>query len=402
MRLRALTGLEREKLENEHNELQVIIANLKAILADEKLLLGVIKEEITGIAEKYGDDRKTQILPEQGEVTIEDLTPNTPMAVFITHQGYLKRISLDTFERQNRATRGKAGIKTKEDDDIQHFFTAMMHDKVLFFSSKGIVYSLNVYDFPEGGRQSKGLPIVNLLPIEKDEKINNILLDDGNEDNKYLVITTKNGLIKRTNVCEFENIRKNGKIAITLKEDDEVLSVHFTTGNDDIVIASNNGRMIRFNENEIRVMGRTASGVKSINVGDGEVVGVTTSSEGKYVLVLTNKGYGKMSEMDEYRVMAHRGGKGVTTIKSSEKNGHLVCMKAVNGDEDLLIVTNKGVMIRVPLEQVKIASRNTQGVRVIRLDGNSEVSSLEVTAKEDEEVIEETTPTSETVELAQE
>jgi DNA gyrase subunit A len=225
--------------------------------------------------------------------------------------------------------------------------------------------------------------------MDKSESIRAMISIDGDSlvGNEQLLFVSTNGISKRVDIEEFKNIRQNGKIAVSLKDGDELFTVKKTNGEEDILIAASNGKLVRFNETEIRSMGRSASGVKSINVGDGEVVGVTTSSEGKYVLVLTNKGYGKMSEMDEYRVMAHRGGKGVTTIKSSEKNGHLVCMKAVNGDEDLLIITNKGVMIRVPLEQVKIASRNTQGVRVIRLDSDSEVSSLEVTAKEEEELL---------------
>ena len=246
MQLRRLTGLEQDKIKNEYDELLKKIAEYEEILADRQKVLDIIKAELIEDREKYGDDRRTQILPEQGEVTIEDLTPNTPMAVFITHQGYLKRISLDTFERQNRATRGKAGMKTKDDDDIQHFFTAMMHDKVLFFSSKGLVYCLSVYDFPEGSRQAKGLPIINLLPIEQDEQITAIVPVSEFKEDMNLIMLTKKGYIKRISLDNFKSIRKNGLIAIGLEENDTVNWVKLAKGNDEIIIGTSCGMAIRF------------------------------------------------------------------------------------------------------------------------------------------------------------
>src|SRR5574344_844481 len=261
MQLRRLTGLEQDKIKAEYDELLKKIKEYEAILADRQKVLDIIKEELLEDKAKYGDDRKTQIIPEQGEMSIEDLTPNTPMAVFITHQGYLKRISLDTFERQNRATRGKSGIKTKEDDDIQHFFTAMMHDKVLFFSSKGTVYSLNVYDFPEGGRQSKGLPIINVLPIDQDEKITAVVPVSNFTSESYLIMLTKKGYIKKIGLDNFENIRKNGLIAIGLDEGDELSWVKLANANDEIIIGTSCGMAIRFAIKDLRPLGRSARGV---------------------------------------------------------------------------------------------------------------------------------------------
>ena len=403
MQLHRLTGLELEGINNDIEKLQANIDELEGIISDRTKLVALLKEELEEVR-KYSDERRTEITNDFSDIDDEDLIPREDIVITLTEKGYIKRVTTDTYKSQNRGGRGIKGMTTHDDDLVERMLIANTHTDILFFTNTGRVYRIRGYKIPEFSRQSKGLPIINLLKMDKTEKVRAMISIDSDSivGCEQLMFVSVKGISKRVDIEEFKNIRQNGKIAVSLKDGDELFTVKKTNGDEDVLIAASNGKLVRFNEAEIRSMGRTASGVKSINVGDGEVVGVTTSSEGKYVLVLTNKGYGKMSEMDEYRVMAHRGGKGVTTIKSSEKNGHLVCMKAVNGDEDLLIVTNKGVMIRVPLEQVKIASRNTQGVRVIRLDGNSEVSSLEVTAKEEEEVIEEATPTSETVELTQE
>ncbi len=396
MQLHRLTGLELEGINNDIEKLQLNIDELEGIISDETKLVALLKEELEEVR-RYSDDRRTEITNDFSDIDDEDLIPREDIVITLTEKGYIKRVTTDTYKSQNRGGRGIKGMTTHDDDLVERMLIANTHTDILFFTNAGRVYRVRGYKIPEFSRQSKGLPIINLLKMDKSETVRAMISIDAESilGSEQLLFVSTNGISKRVDIEEFKNIRQNGKIAVSLKEGDELFTVKKTNGDEDILISASNGKLVRFNETEIRSMGRTASGVKSINVGDGKVVGVTTSSEGKYVLVLTNKGYGKMSELDEYRVMAHRGGKGVTTIKSSEKTGHLVCMKAVNGDEDLLIVTNKGVMIRVPLEQVKIASRNTQGVRVIRLDGNSEVSSLEVTAKEEEddlEVVEESQP----------
>ena len=290
----------------------------------------------------------------------------------------------DTYKLQNKGGVGIKGMATNDEDFVEILKSGTTHNHVLFFTNKGKVYRIKGYEIPEFSRQSKGLPIINLLPIEKDEKINNILLDNGDENNKYLVITTKYGLIKRTNVCEFENIRKNGKIAITLRENDEVLSVHFTNGNDDVVIASNNGRMIRFNENEIRVMGRSASGVKGIELSDEcYCVGAEIAKEGQEVLVVTEKGYGKRTDINEYR-LTHRGSKGVKTLNITDKNGTIVAFKTVTDNKDLMIITDQGIIIRISLDKVSKMSRVTQGVRLMNLREGQKVATVSIVEKDED------------------
>ena len=323
MQLRRLTGLEQDKVKAEYDELIKKIAEYEEILASRQKILDIIKAELIEDKEKYGDDRKTQIVPEQGEVTIEDLTPNTPMAVFITHQGYLKRIALDTFERQNRATRGKSGIKTKEDDDIQHFFTAMMHDKVLFFSSKGTVYSLNVYDFPEGGRQAKGLPIVNVLPIEQDEMITAVVPVSQFSHELNLIMLTKKGYIKRIELDNFSNIRRNGIIAIGLEEGDSLNWVKLATARDEIIIGTSCGMAIRFPIQDLRPLGRSARGVTSMKLRTGdEIIGcdIVPRDYDADLLVVTSDGFGKRTKLSEFRSQ-NRGGLGLiaTKFKSSTR-----------------------------------------------------------------------------------
>ena len=385
LKLRRLTGLERNKIEEELAELLKLIETLKEILSSDANVLAVVKKELLEVKNKYGDERRTSIdMTAIDFIEDESLIPEEDIVVALTHKGYIKRMPTDTYKLQNKGGVGIKGMSTNDEDFVEILKSGSTHDFVMFFTDKGKVYRIKGYEIPEFSRQSKGLPIVNLLPIEKDEKINNILLDDGNEDNKYLVITTKNGLIKRTNVCEFENIRKNGKIAITLKEDDEVLSVHFTTGNDDIVIASNNGRMIRFNENEIRVMGRTASGVKGIELSENcFCVGAEIATPGQEVLVVTEKGYGKRTDIDEYR-LTHRGSKGVKTLNITDKNGTIVSFKTVTSDKDLMIITDQGIVIRISLDKVSRMSRVTQGVRLMNLREGQKVATVSIVEKEEE------------------
>ncbi len=385
MRLRRLTGLERDKIENELSSLLKEIEKLKAILASNQKVLDIIKEEMLEIKKKYADERRTSIdMTAVDYIEDESLIPEEDIVIALTHNGYIKRMTTDTYRLQNKGGVGIKGMSTNDEDFVEILKSGTTHNYVMFFTNKGKVYRIKGYEVPEFSRQSKGLPIINLLPIEKDEKVNSILLDNGDENNKYLVTATKNGIIKRTNVCEFENIRKNGKIAITLKENDEVLSVHFTTGNDEIVIASNNGRMIRFNENEVRVMGRTATGVKGIELSNGcFCVGAEVAKENQDVLVVTEKGYGKRTSINEYR-LTHRGSKGVKTLNITSKNGVIVSFKTVTTDKDLMIITDQGVVIRISLDKISKMSRVTQGVRLMNLREGQKVSTASVVEKEND------------------
>ena len=392
MRLKRLTGLERGKIESELADLLKEIDELKSILASNEKIMNIIKEEMLEIKRKYGDERRTSIdMTAVDFIEDESLIPVEDIVIALTHRGYIKRMPTDTYKLQNKGGVGIKGMATNEEDFVEILKNGTTHNHVLFFTNKGKVYRIKGYEIPEFSRQSKGLPIINLLPLEKDEKINNILLDDGDENNKYLVISTKCGLIKRTNVCEFENIRKNGKIAITLKENDEVLSVHFTSGNDDVVIASNNGRMIRFNENEIRIMGRTASGVKGIELTDDcYCVGSEIAKKDQDILVVTEKGYGKRTNIDEYR-LTHRGSKGVKTLNITEKNGTIVSFKTITDDKDLMIITTQGIVIRISADKVSKMSRVTQGVRLMNLRDGQKVSTVSVVDKDENNVEEQET-----------
>ena len=385
LKLRRLTGLERSKIEAELQDLLKLIEELKTILSSDTNVLAVVRKELLEVKNKFGDERKTSIdMTAIDYIEDESLIPVEDIVVALTHKGYIKRMPTDTYKLQNKGGVGIKGMSTNDEDFVEILKSGTTHNHVLFFTNKGKVYRIKGYEIPEFSRHSKGLPIINLLPIEKDEKINNILLDNGDEENKYLVITTKNGLIKRTDVSEFENIRKNGKIAITLKENDEVLSVHFTNGNDDVVIASNNGRMIRFNENEIRVMGRTASGVKGIELsGDCFCVGSEIAKEDQDILVVTEKGYGKRTDINEYR-LTHRGSKGVKTLNITDKNGTIVAFKTVTDDKDLMIITDQGIVIRISADKVSRMSRVTQGVRLMNLREGQKVATVSVVEKDEE------------------
>ena len=387
LKLRRLTGLERSKIEAELQDLLKLIEELKTILSSDANVLAVVRKELLEVKNKFGDERKTSIdMTAIDYIEDESLIPVEDIVVALTHKGYIKRMPTDTYKLQNKGGVGIKGMSTNDEDFVEILKSGTTHNHVLFFTNKGKVYRIKGYEIPEFSRQSKGLPIINLLPIEKDEKVNNILLDNGNEENKYLVITTKYGIIKRTNVCEFENIRKNGKIAITLKENDEVLSVHFTNGNDDVVIASNNGRMIRFNENEIRVMGRTASGVKGIELSDNYFcVGSEIAKENQDILVVTEKGYGKRTDVNEYR-LTHRGSKGVKTLNITDKNGTIVAFKTVTDDKDLMIITDQGIVIRISADKVSRMSRVTQGVKLMNLREGQKVATVSVVEKDDENI----------------
>lgn len=389
MQLRRLTGLEQDKIKAEYDELLKKITELEGILADRKKVLAIIKEELLEDKEKYGDERRTQILPEQGEMSIEDLTPNTPMAVFITHQGYLKRISLDTFERQNRATRGKSGIKTKEDDDIQHFFTAMMHDKVLFFSSKGTVYSLNVYDFPEGSRQSKGLPIVNVLPIEQGEKITAVVPVSSFSKEANLIMLTKGGYIKRIELDNFANIRRNGIIAIGLEENDELNWVKLASSKDEVIIGTSCGMAIRFPIQDLRPLGRSARGVNSMKLRSGDsIIGcdIVPRDYDADLLVVTSDGFGKRSKLSEFRSQ-NRGGIGLIATKFKSSASRLVALTIVEEKDEIMLVTANGIVSRIKAGDISRQGRPATGVRAQNLVGNDVVMSVNKIIDPDEEPI---------------
>ena len=336
------------------------------------------------IKNKYGDKRRTEIIQGTFDLEDEDLIPIEDVIISLTNNGYVKRMPVDTYKSQNRGGRGVKGMATNSDDIVTSLINMSTHDDLLFFTNFGKVYRLKGYNIPEFGRAAKGLPVVNLLNLDKGENIKSMISINRKEveenSNYYLFFATKNGLVKRVSINEFERIRQSGKIAISLRDDDQLVQVKLTSGEDQILIAASNGKLVRFEEMNVRPMGRSASGVKGINVDGSEVIGMTTDKEGQYIMVVTERGYGKMSPLEEYR-LSNRGGKGVKTINATERNGQIVALRAVNGDEDLLIITDDGIMIRLPMEQVKTAGRATQGVRLIKVNDENKVSSVEVVEK---------------------
>ena len=383
MKLRRLTGLEREKIENELADLIKLIDELRLILSSDANILAVIKKELLEIKDKYADERRTNIDMTAIEyIEDESLIPVERTLIALTYKGYIKRMLLDTYRTQNRGGVGIKGMSTNEEDYVEKMINMSTHDYILFFSNKGKVYRMKGYEIPEFSRQSKGLPIINLLPLENDEKITSMIQVESKENsNKYLMFFTKDGLTKRTRIEEFENIRNNGKKAIVLKDNDELISVRKTTGENEILIGASNGRMVRFNENEIRVMGRSSSGVKGISFENSYVVGAEVVNKDEDVLIVTEKGYGKKTNVDQYR-LTHRGSKGVKALNVTEKNGNLVSLKTVKGDEDLLIITNSGIIIRIDTQQISTLNRNTQGIRLINLKDNQKVSTVALVEKE--------------------
>ena len=386
MTLRRLTGLEEGKLEDERRELEENINKYHYILESRDHIVDVVVQELIEIKEKYSDERKTDISDEAATIEDEALIPQKEIVITLSKNNYVKRMEADTFRTQNRGGRGVKGAALHDEDEVAIMHKTKTHVDVLFFSNLGRVYKLRGYQIPEGSRISKGIPIQNLLPLEKGEKIMSIISVWNYEEGRFLFFATKDGLVKRTSIKEFESVRKNGKIAISLRENDSLLDVKYTKGSEIICLASNKGKLVKFNENQARPLGRTASGVKGIELDDNaQVIGMTTSLEGNYILVITTRGFGKMSEIGEYRE-TKRGAKGVTTVNATVKTGKLVAMRAVEGNEDLMMVTNSGTVIRIPLEQVKVAHRVTQGVKVIRLDDDKQrVSSITVVPHDDEE-----------------
>ena len=383
MRLKRLTGLEKSKIEEEIAELEKLVKELEEILASEEKILEVIKNEMLEIKAKYADERRTHIdMTAIDYIEDESLIPVENVVITLTNKGYIKRLPADTYKTQNRGGMGVKGMATNEEDFVEHLINATSHDYILMFTNKGKVYRIKGYEIPEYSRQSKGLPIINLLSLDKDEKVTSLLKISNDDEYKCLVFATKNGLIKRTDISEFDSIRTNCKKFITLKDDDELVSVKKTTGNDEILMASSNGRMVRFNESAVRIMGRGASGVRGINLDGGILVGMEIVEPNEYVLVITEKGYGKKTPVDEYRI-TNRGGKGVKTVNITEKNGSIVSFKTVDDSKDLMIITDSGVIIRLAVDKISTMSRVTQGVKLINLKEDSIVSSTAIVDKEE-------------------
>lgn len=383
MRLKRLTGLEKSKIEEEIAELEKLVKELEEILASEEKILEVIKTEMLEIKDKYADERRTHIdMTAIDYIEDESLIPVENVVITLTNKGYIKRLPADTYKTQNRGGMGVKGMATNEEDFVEHLINATSHDYILMFTNMGKVYRIKGYEIPEYSRQSKGLPIINLLSLDKDEKVTSLLKISNDDEYKCLVFATKNGLIKRTDISEFDSIRNNGKKFITLKDNDELVSVKKTTGNDEILMASSNGRMVRFNEDAVRIMGRSASGVRGINLDGGILVGMEIVEPNEYVLVITEKGYGKKTPVDEYRI-TNRGGKGVKTVNITEKNGSIVSFKTVDDSKDLMIITDSGIIIRLAVDKISTMSRVTQGVKLINLKEDSIVSSTSIVDREE-------------------
>jgi DNA gyrase subunit A len=388
MQFRRLTGLEREKIENEYQDLLVKIADYKDILAHHERIMQIIRDELTVIKDKYGNPRLSEIIDAPAEMEDEDLIPVQHVIISLSTNGYIKRITSDSYHVQNRGGKGIKGMELNKDDEIDQFINLSTHDHLLFFTDQGRVFRVKGYNVPEFSRTSKGLPVINLIAIDKNEKVKAMVpySEENDGDAKFMFFVTKKGLIKRTSLSEFENINRNGKIAIKLNEGDELAFAKGTTGEDEIIIAGSNGKAVRFKEDTIRPLGRTARGVKGFNVDGGYVIGMATNKEGKYILTITENGYGKKSSLDDYRITA-RGGKGVKTVNITDKTGNLVCMRSVEGNEDCMIMTDNGIMIRISLEQVSVYGRGAQGVRVISVKDDTKVSAVSIIEPEPEEPI---------------
>ena len=388
MRLRRLTGLERDKIEAELADLLKEIDELRSILASEEKVLNIIKEEMIEIKNKFGDERRTKIdMTAIDYIEDESLIPNEDVIVALTNKGYIKRTTSDTFKAQNRGGVGIKGMATNEEDFVEHLINIETHDDVLFFTNKGKVYRLKGYEIPEFSRQSKGIPIVNLLQIEKDELINSVIKirrDDVDSENDNLLFVTKSGLVKRTSITEFSNIRQSGKICITLKENDELIAVRKTTGSNFVLLCSSNGRMVKFNEKDVRIMGRTASGVKGIELDESSCIGAEITSDDDVVLIVTKKGYGKQTSVREFRE-TKRGSKGVKALNVTDKNGDIAAFKITRENADIVIITDAGMVMRMPLDQISVLGRVTQGVRLINLKDNHSVATISLVDQEKEE-----------------
>lgn len=386
MRLKTLSGLQREKIEEEYNELMKLIAHLREILGSEKLVFEIIKEELTEVKEKYGDERLTKIVAAEGEFNEEDLIKEEQMVVALTHFGYIKRMPIDTYRSQKRGGKGISGISTREEDFVKQIFTTSTHDTVLFFSNKGKLYRLRGYEIPEAGRTAKGTAIVNLLSLDAGEKISAVIPISDFEDSKYLLMATKNGLIKKTPLQEYNSSRKTGLLAITLKDDDELIDVRLTDGQDNVVLVTEKGLCITFDEKDVRPVGRSAQGVLGIRLDEDDTVigmeSIVSNNKGVTLLSITENGFGKRTELDEYRVQ-NRGGRGVITYKITPKTGNIVGIRMAKEDDDVMLITNSGTIIRINVKDVSILGRATQGVTLMRTNENEKVVSIETVEPEE-------------------
>ena len=376
MRLKTLSGLQREKIEEEYNELMKLIAHLKEILASETLVYQIIKEELIEIKEKFGDERKTKIIAAEGEIDVEDLIKEEQSVIALTHFGYIKRMPIDTYKSQKRGGKGITGISTREEDFVKEIFTASTHDTILFFSNKGKLYRLRGYEIPESGRTAKGTAIVNLLSLDAGEKISTIIPIQNFAEGKYLLFATRNGLIKKTALTEYNTARKTGLLAITLKDDDELIDVRLTDGEDNVVLVTKQGMCITFSERDVRPIGRVSQGVIGIRLDEGDtVIGMESIVQGSKstLLAITENGFGKRTELDEYRVQT-RGGKGVITYKITPKTGTIVGIRIVNEDDDVMLITDTGTIIRINVTEISVLGRSTQGVTLMRTNEGKVVS----------------------------
>ena len=387
MRLKTLSGLQREKIEEEYNELMKLIAHLKEILSSERLVFEIIKEELTEIKNKYGDERKTKIMAAEGEFEEEDLIKEEQCVVALTHFGYIKRMPIDTYKSQKRGGKGITGISTREDDFVKQIFTASTHDTILFFTNKGKLYRLKGYEIPEAGRTAKGTAIVNLLSLDNGEKVSAVIPIGVFADEKYLLMATKNGLIKKTALKEYDTVRKSGLQAITLKEDDELIGVRLTDGQDNVVLVTKKGMSITFSEKDVRPIGRVAQGVMGIRLDkDDAVIGMESiiSGSNATLLAITENGFGKRTELEEYRVQI-RGGKGVTTYKVTPKTGNIVGIRIANEEDDVMLITDTGTIIRLNVKDISVLGRVTQGVTLMRTNDGGKVVSIEIIAPDNVE-----------------
>ena len=385
MRLKTLSGLQREKIEEEYNELMKLIAHLKDILSSATLVYDIIKEELLEIKEKYGDDRLTKIVSAAGEFNAEDLVKEEQTVVALTHFGYIKRMPIDIYRSQRRGGKGITGIATREEDFVKQIFTASTHDTILFFSNKGKLYKLRGFEIPEAGRTARGTAIVNLLNLDAGEKISAVIPIQNFAEGKYLLMATKNGLIKKTALTEYNSARRTGLQGITLKEDDELITVRLTDGEDNVVLVTHEGMCITFDEKEVRPIGRVSQGVIGIRLEDGdEVIGmesVIAGGKGATLLAITENGFGKRTELDEYRVQI-RGGKGVITYKITPKTGKLVGARIATEEDDVMLITDTGTIIRLNVKDISVLGRSTQGVTLMRTNDGGKVVSIETLTPE--------------------
>ncbi len=388
MRLKTLSGLQREKIEEEYKQLMELIAHLREILANEHLVLEIIKEELLEVKQKFGDERKTKIVAAEGEIDVEDLIKEEQTVVALTHFGYIKRMPIDTYKSQRRGGKGITGMTTREEDFVKQIFTASTHDTILFFSNKGKLYRLRGYEIPEAGRTARGTAIVNLLRLDNGEKISAVIPITTFDDGQYLLMATKNGLIKKTALKEYDSTRKTGLLSITLKDDDELIDVRLTDGEDNVVLVTSKGLSITFDEKDVRPVGRSAQGVIGMRLDENDfVIGMESilNSKDATLLAITENGFGKRTELTEYRVQK-RGGRGVITYKITPKTGDIVGIRIATGEEDVMLITDKGTIIRLKVDEVSILGRSTQGVTLMRTNDDGKVVSIETITNEEEEI----------------